>query len=125
MADHSASDALASSFDLQFEGITRGDNKLNNYIVHPITQGSGELFYDVGSALTAYPATAQIIGLLSKLSYLDLNNNNVQDPGEPTSPDVLGLMDFGNGRIVFCGDTNMRQSVPQPITDNVLQRLLE
>ena len=125
LADHSASDALASSFGLQFEGITRGENKLNNYVAHPITQSVGELSYIVGSALTSYPGTAQIIGQLSNFSYLDLNNNNIQDPGEPSGPDVLGLMDFGNGRIVFCGDTNMWQSVPQPLTDNVLQWLLE
>ena len=124
LADHSASDALASSFGLQFKGITRGENKLNNYVAHPITQGVGELSYIVGSALTAYPGTAQIIGRLSALSYLDLNNNNVQDTGEPSGPDVLGVMDFGNGRIVFCGDTNMWQSVPQPLTDNVLEWFL-
>jgi len=125
LADHSANDALASSFGLQFEGITRGENKLNNYVAHPITQGVGELSYIAGSALTSYPGTAQIIGQLSNLSYLDLNNNSIQDPGELSGPDVLGLMDFGNGRIVFCGDTNMWQSVPQPLTDNVLQWLLE
>jgi hypothetical protein len=124
LADHSATDALASSFGLQFEGKTCGENKLNNYVAHPITQGVGELSYIVGSALTSYPGTAQIIGRLSNLSYLDLNNNNIQDPGESSRPDVLGLMNLGSGRIVFCGDTNMWQSVPQPLTDNVLEWLL-
>jgi len=124
LADHNASDALASSFGLQFEGRTRGENKLNNYVAHPITQGVGELSYGVGSALTSYPGAALIVGRLSDLSYLDLNNNDLQDPGESSRPDVLGLMDLGRGRIVFCGDTNMWQSVPQPLTDNVLEWLL-
>jgi len=53
-----------------------------------------------------------------------LNDNNAQDAGEPSGPDVLGLMDAGNGSIVFCGDTNMWQSVPQPLTDNVLEWFL-
>jgi hypothetical protein len=124
LADHRAGDALASSFGLQFEGKTRGENKLSNYVTHPITQGVGEIYYNVGSALTAYPPGAQIIGRLSDLSFLDLNDNNAQDAGEPSGPDVLGLMDAGNGSIVFCGDTNMWQSVPQPLTDNVLEWFL-
>lgn len=125
LADHSATDGLATSFGLQFEGATRGDNQLTNFVAHPITQGVGPIFYNCGSGLTSYPGTAQILGSLSSLSYLDLNANGVQDSGEPSEPPVLGAMAYGNGRIVFCGDTNLWEMAPVPLTSNVLEWLID
>ena len=125
LADHSTTDALAMSLGLQFEGATRGENLLTNFVAHPITQGVGTVFYNCGSGLTSYPVTAQILGKLSSLSYLDLNNNGVQDLGEPSEPPVLGAMTYGKGRIVFCGDTNLWEMVPVPLTNNVLQWLID
>ena len=124
LADHSANDELASGFGLQFTGVTRGDNKLNNYSTHPLTQGVSEIYYHVGSGLTSFPASAQIIGRLSTQSFLDLNNNNTQDTGESSAPDVLGMMNLGTGQILFCGDVNMWETVPQPLTDNMLDWFL-
>jgi hypothetical protein len=120
LADHSANDGLAIGFGLHFQGATRGANMLTSYVAHPLTQSVGPLFYNVGSGLTSYPAGAQILGNLSAASYLDLNDNNTQDAGEPSAPSVLGVMTYGQGRIVFCGDTNMWLSVPQPLTNNFL-----
>jgi hypothetical protein len=34
---------------------------------------------------------------------------------------VLGVMPLGLGRIVFCGDVNMWEQVPQPLVKNTLQ----
>lgn len=120
LADHHANDGLSVGFGLHFQGVTRGPNMLTNYIAHPLTNGVGSLFYNVGSGLTSYPAGAQIIGRLSAASYLDLNDNNVKDPTEPSGPSVLGVMTLGKGRIVFCGDTNLWLNVPQPLTNNFL-----
>jgi hypothetical protein len=120
LADHHANDGLAIAFGLHFQGATRGENMLTNYVAHPITQGVGSLFYNVGSGLIDYPADAQILGRLSAASYLDLNDNHAKDPEEPSEPSVLGVMTFGKGRIVFCGDTNFWLNVPQPLTNNFL-----
>lgn len=43
------------------------------------------------------------------------------DPAEPTGPAVLGVMPYGAGRIVFCGDVNMWEWIPQPLVSNVLE----
>jgi hypothetical protein len=120
LADHGPPDGLAISFGLTFEAATRGENLLNNYVAHPITTGVGPLFYNCGGGLTS-SGTAQILGRLSNLSYLDLNNNGVKDPNDPSGPPVLGVMSYGSGRVVFCGDTNLWEAVPQPLTDNVLR----
>jgi hypothetical protein len=121
LAEHGPADELALSLGLRFAGVTRGENMLTGYAAHPLTQGLGPLFYNVGSALLSFPITAQILGWLSGRSYLDLNDNNVQDAGEPSAPPVLGVMNYGTGRIVFCGDTNLWEAVPQPLVDNVMQ----
>ena len=113
-------DSLALAFGLEFAGITLGDNLMSNFIAHPITEGVGTVGYGVGSGLVAYPASAQLLGFLSSGSYLDLNKNDAQDPGEPSAPPVLGVLPYGTGRIVFCGDVNMWEWIPQPLVDNVL-----
>jgi hypothetical protein len=120
LADHHANDGLATSFGIHFQAVTRGANMLSNYTVHPLTNGVGSLFYNVGSGVTSYPTGAQIIGRLSATSYLDLNYNNIKDVSEPSGPDVLGVMTLGKGGIIFCGDTNLWLAVPQPLTDNFL-----
>jgi hypothetical protein len=120
LAEHGPTDDLAASLGLRYEGVTRGQNLLSRYAPHAITQGVGPMVYRAGSGLLSWPAGARILGWLSEQSYLDLNNNSVQDPGEPSSPPVLGVMAPGSGRIVFCGDANLWQAVPQPLVDNVM-----
>jgi len=125
LADHSSSDDLALSFGLQFEGITLGENLLTNYLSHQITRGLGTVTYIYGSGLTSHPGTAQVLGRLSNLSYLDLNDNGAQDPDEPSGPAVLGAMTYGEGRIVFCGDVNLWETIPEPLMSNVLKWFTE
>ena len=121
LAEHRPADALALSLGLRFAGVTRGQNALTSYETHPLTRGVGPLVYGVGSGLISYPGTAQILGWLSDTSYLDLNDNQVQDSGEPSAPPVLGVMIYGSGRIVFCGDANLWETVPQPLVVNTLR----
>jgi hypothetical protein len=125
LAEFGPPDNLALSFGLKFEGRTAGNNLLSNFTPHPVTQGVGQLSYKVGGGLTKAPAGAQVLGKLSGLSFLDLNNNGVKDAGEPAAPPVLGAMSHGQGRIVFCGDTNLWQTVPQPLTKNVVKWLTD
>jgi hypothetical protein len=121
LAEHGPSDQLALKFGLRFDGATRGENLLTNYVPHPLTDNVGPLFYNCGSALLSYPSGAAIIGRLSNLSFLDLDGNGIQGPGEPSAPPVLGAMKYGQGRIVFCGDANLWQMVPQPLVDNLMR----
>ena len=117
-------DSLGLSFGITFQGISRGENIVDSFEPHPITAGVSTLNYGIGSGITDFPSTANILGYLSSGTYLDLNDNGMQDPGEPTNAPALGVMSSGNERIVFCGDTNMWLWVPQPLVDNTINWLI-
>jgi hypothetical protein len=123
LVEHHPQDALASHFGLTFKLIVRGKQKLSTFTPHPVAAGVGPLNYPGGSGLTAHPASATVLGKLSIDSYLDLNDNNKQDAGEPSAPAALGVMPYGQGRIVFCGDLNLWQDGPQPLVKNMLHWL--
>lgn len=123
LVEHHPQDALASHFGLTFKSIVRGKQKLSTFTPHPVTAGVGPLNYVGGSGLTAHPASATVLGKLSIDSFLDLNDNDKQDAGEPSAPAALGVMPFGQGRIVFCGDLNLWENVPQPLVKNTLHWL--
>jgi hypothetical protein len=113
-------DGVALAFGIDFEGVTRGENYLSSLATHAITKSVEPLTYMVGSGIVSQPASAQIVGRLSSGSYLDLNKNGARDSTEPSAPAVLGVMRYGAGRIVFCGDVNLWEQVPQPLVNNVL-----
>ena len=121
----SYADTLALLFGMQVQGITRG-SQLMDFVPHPITRGvpSGVLRYGVGSGIMDLPQTAKILAHLDGASYLDLNDNGIRDSGEPYAPPVMAIMKYHRGRIVFIGDTNLLEDVPQPLTDNTLRWLL-
>ena len=123
LADHmryAPPDGIALAFGIDFEGITRGANVLNTFAEHAITQGLEPLTYMVGSGIVSHPASATILGWLSQDSYLDLDKDGARGPTEPAAPAVLGVMPYGAGRIVFCGDVNFWELVSQPLVSNVL-----
>jgi hypothetical protein len=120
LAEHHPQDQLASHFGLTFKGIVRGQQMLSTFVPHPVTSGVAPIPYPGGSGLTAQPAGATVLGKLSAASFLDLNDNGINDPGEPSAPAGLGVMPFGQGRIVFCGDANLWETVPQPLVKNTL-----
>ena len=118
-------EALALSFGVSFEGVSRGENIIDMFETHPITAGVTSLFYGVGSGITDFPASVNVLGYLSTNTYLDLNDNEIQDATEPTAAPVLAAMEFGAGKIVFSGDVNMWESVPQPLVDNTINWLTQ
>jgi hypothetical protein len=120
LADHHASDALATEFGLHFQGITRGDRMLSTFAAHPVTTGVSPIFYGAGSGLTSHPPAATVLGWLSAATFLDLNDDGVKQPNEPSAPAALGVMPYGSGRIVFCGDANLWLTVPDPLVRNTL-----
>ena len=115
------SDMLALMFGLMFRGVSSGENVIHRYTAHPITKGLSDIPYLVGSGLFKTPPSATILGYLSESTFIDLNGNRVQDPGEPSCAPVMGVMRFGKGQIFFMGDTNTMEAVPQPLVDNLLQ----
>lgn len=121
LAEHHPQDALASHFGLTFKSMVRGQQMLSTFTPHPITSGVGPIPYPGGSGVTAQPASAKILGKLSAASFLDLNDSGVKDANEPSAPAGLGVMPFGQGRIVFCGDVNLWETVPQPLVKNTLR----
>jgi hypothetical protein len=121
LADHHPHDGLASHFGLEFRSIVRGNEKLSAFKPHAITKGVTTLAYLAGSGLTAHPPNATVLGKLSTGSFLDLNDNQKKNANEPVAPAALGVMPFGEGSIVFCGDANLWEKVPQPLVRNTLR----
>lgn len=122
---HCPIDAVGLSFGLRFDGITRGFQSLT-FVPDPITQDleDGSLRLIAGSGLTEFPSEAKILAHLDEESYLDLNDNGAKDIDEPTAPPVMGTLTSGKGLIIFMGDANFIEYVPQPLTDNLIQALL-
>jgi hypothetical protein len=120
LADHHPTDGLAAHFGLDFRGITEGQRQLSTFSAHPITAGVGPIFYGAGSGILGHPPSSTVIGRLSAGTFLDLNDDHIKQPGEPSAPAGLGVMPLGKGRIVFCGDTNLWETVPQPLVKNTL-----
>jgi hypothetical protein len=131
LVGHHPQDALAEHFGLQFRGIARIPGpgprntkaRLAKFAPDPLTAGVDAQEYLGGSGLTAQPAEAKILGWLSTEDYLDLNDNNVKDPGEPAGPAALGILPFGQGRIVFCGAVHLWETVPKRLVRNTLSYL--
>ena len=121
LAEHHPDDVLASHFGLHFDGVTRGQRVLSTYAAHPLTAGLGPIFYGAGSGLTSHPPSASVLGWLSPTTFLDLDDDGAKDPGEPAAPAGLGVMRLGLGKIVFCGDANLWEQVPQPLVHNTLR----
>jgi hypothetical protein len=123
LADHmkfAPPDAIALAFGVDFQGVTQGENFLFPTGTHAVTSGVDPFPYMVGSGIVSAPAAAQIVGRLSDRSFLDLNNNGLRDSTEIAAPAVLAVMAYGQGRIVFCGDVNLWEMIPQPLLKNVL-----
>ena len=120
---YAAPDQVGAAFGIVFEGITRGVQLFDELSEHAITKDVGALVYGVGSAIVEAPEAAAIVGRLSANGYADLDFDEVLGPGDIVGPAVLGAVQWGRGRIVFSGDTNMWEAVPLPLVANVLEWL--
>jgi hypothetical protein len=129
MSDHlwpKQADPLAESFGIRLAGVSAGENRIVRFVAHPITRNVGSVNYRVGSGLVgAPPAGATVLGFLSPRTYLDLDRDNARDADEPAAAGVLGVLEFGKGVVVFIGDVNTLQTVPQPLTRNIYEFLID
>jgi hypothetical protein len=74
-----------------------------------------------GSAILDAPAGAELFARLDAASYADLNDDEAQNANEPSAPMTMGFLKHGSGNVVVVTDTNMLQSVPQPLVDNIVR----
>lgn len=94
-------DAVAEALGIPFTGWLNG--AVTVFAPHPITTGVTSLHYIAGATLaSSWPADIQVLGRLGG--------------GEP----VMGLLERGQARIFFIGDTNGIELVPQPLVDNLI-----
>lgn len=113
-------DAMSLAFGIRWEGVSRGESVLVPVGDHAIVSGVDRLPY-IGSGATLWPDGADILGHLSPDTYLDMNDNDQRDPGEPSGSVALGAMAYGTGKLVFCGDVNLfEQESAFRLIDNIL-----
>jgi hypothetical protein len=112
---------LADRLGIPLAGKARG--MISRFAPGPITQGELPFSYLVGSAVadtSANPAI-QYLGWLSETDFVDLNLNDQQDPGEPSGPPVMGMLNYQQAKVFFIGDENCMEQVPQPLIDNLMK----
>jgi hypothetical protein len=118
-----APDDVGAALGIVFGGVTRGAQRLDELAPHPIAKGVRALSYGVGSAVVGAPESAEVVGRLTSDGFADLDFDDALGPGDVPAPAVLGAMKHGRGRVVFSGDTNMWEWVPETLVDNVLEWL--
>jgi hypothetical protein len=118
-------DGLTDAFGIRLAGMSTGDNRIDRFVSHPLTRNVRDVPYLVGSAIVGAASEKMLLlGFLSKRTYLDMNGDRRKNPGEPEGAAVLGVLEFGRGVVVFLGDVNTLQRVPQPLTDNIYNFLV-
>jgi hypothetical protein len=114
-------DQLADLLGIPLAGKAAG--MISRFAPGPITQGELPFFYLVGSAVadTSTNPAIQYLGWLSEDNFVDLNLNEQQDPGEPSGPPVMGMLNYQQAKVFFIGDENCMEQVPQPLLDNLMR----
>jgi hypothetical protein len=102
-------DQLAERLGINFGGVYFGDVSL--YAPHAITEGATSYYYNAGSIVTNESNNSKI----QILAWLDGKNN------QP----VAGILKHQSSKIFFVGEINGIESVPQPLTNNIVKWLFE
>ena len=101
-------DQLSLFLGLQFEGSYTG--KITTFNGHTITAGVSSLDYVAGSVILKPDAS-----VVTALAIF--NNGSVQNAT------AMGVLNYPGCRIVFIGNLNALESLPQPLTDNLFRWL--
>jgi hypothetical protein len=114
-------DELGNHLGLDFKGVAFG--AITTLVSHEITANIDSIDYIAGSVLmnASQNPDVEILGWLGKGHFADLNFNEVKDGDEPTSPPVMGILNYPKSRIFFLGDMNGIEIQPQPFIDNLIQ----
>ena len=100
-------DLLAKRIGVEFEGSYYGN--VNRYATHSITTGATPFYYNAGSIVTNENSNPNI----QVLAWLDNN----------TSLPVAGILNHLTSKIFFLGEINGLETIPQPLTNNILNWL--
>lgn len=111
---------LAEHLGIRLIGIANGT--VTRFAPHAITAGARPFSYIAGSVVvdTTSNPSIEFLGWLSNNDYVDLNDNGVRDPIEPTGMPVMGILHHPKSKIFFLGDLNGLEGVPQPLTGNLV-----
>jgi len=119
-------DKLSEFLGLSFRGAVNG--VVTNFASHEITAGIDNLAFIAGSVVTNAYSNPNIVvlGSLDWNGYEVLNNANPFDAPTDTNPAVMGLVtNFPKTRIFFLGEENGIESLPQPLTQNLVNWLFD
>ena len=113
-------DLLAERYGVELKGIAYGT--IARFADHEITTGAYPFSYIAGSAVLAPESNPdiEVLGWLSTDDYVDLDNDKVRDPDEPTGSAVMGILHHPTAKIFFIGDLNCLETVPQPSVANLV-----
>ena len=102
-------DQLAERLGIDFRGTYYGD--VNRYASHKITEGATPFYFNAGAIVTNQNTNPNI----QILGWLD---DNINLP-------VAGILAHPNSKIFFLGEINGIETVPQPLTDKIVQWLFQ
>jgi hypothetical protein len=112
---------VALSVGIDCEGVSTGENIIDTFVPHPITNGISSTTVYAGCGIVSYSADVTILGNLSRKTYIDLDNDGQQDSDELIGAPTLVVTSYGSGKIDFTTDSPMWLPVTQPLTDNTLK----
>ena len=102
-------DELSERLGISFRGSYYGN--VDSYSLHFITQGATPFYFNAGSIVmnaTTNP-NIQVLGWLS-------GNSNLP---------VMGILKHSLSKVFFLGEINGIETLPQPLTNNIIQWLFE
>ena len=97
-------DLVAREFSIRFEGTIQA-TQIKRWGIHRLTKGLKPLPFNIGSIVTRSPEATV------PLAYLD--NDEL----------VMGIVPYGNGRIIFFSAISPLLEVHQPFTERVFSEL--
>ncbi len=102
-------DPLSERLGIIFQGWYYGN--VDSFSIHSITQGATPFYFNAGSAVinTGTNPNIKVLGWLS-------HNSNLP---------VMGILNHPLSRIFFIGEINGIESLPQPMTNNMIHWLFE
>ena len=120
LLDHTPNNGLPYHLGLDFRK-TNTNEVIIEFKEHEITGNRSYEHAIVGiSGLNKSDNIVDVIARLSEASFLDTNYNGVQDDDEVNAPIVIGTIQFGQGTVLFSGDTNIWQYEENELMKNAI-----
>jgi len=89
---------------------TNVNDVIINFETHKVAYGMPATLATRGvSAISSDGKGIDVIARLSSDTYLDLNFNGTLDANDRVNPIFMGAIEYGKGKLVFCGDVNLWQ----------------